>query len=193
MIYNQNNSEEMRKVGSGGFLNPDKIIKELNIQRGMVVADFGCGAGYFTLQVAKIVNNSGKVYAIDVLDSALNSVFSKAKLYNLTNIEIIRGNIEIFGGSKINDESVDMVILANILFQCNDYDSVISESKRILKNNGRVVIIDWIPDKIPLGPKFEHCLSEDDIKKLAIRNGLKITGRIDTGSHHYGMIFSIIR
>ena len=192
MEYNQNNSGPIDKVGSGGLMNPDEIIEELNIRSGMIVADFGCGAGYFSIPIARIIGNSGKLYVIDVLSSALNSVLSKAKLYGLLNIETIRGNIESIGGSKIQDKNVDIVILANILFQCNDYDSVISESKRVLKNNGRIVIIDWIPDKVPLGPKFEHCLSEDDIKKLSIKNGLKITGRINTGSHHYGMVFSVV-
>lgn len=192
MENSQNNPEPINKVGSGGLMNPDEIIKDINIKSGMTVADFGCGAGYFSIPIAKILNNSGKLFAIDVLSSALGSVLSKAKLYGLLNVETIRGNIESIGGSKIKDGSVDIVVLANILFQCNDYDSVISEAKRVLKGNGIVVIIDWIPDEVPLGPKFEHCLSENDIKKILIKNGLKITGKFDAGSHHYGMIFSIV-
>ena len=193
MDYNQNNSGEINQIGSGGLMNPDSIIEDLNIKDGMTVADFGCGAGYFTIPIAKIVKNSGKVYAIDVLNSSLESVSSKAKLYGLLNITTIRANVEAKGSLEIEDKSTDFVILANILFQTNDYDSVLNEAKRITKDDGKIVIIDWIPNKIPMGPKFEHCLSENDIKKLAIRNGLKAIKAINAGSNHYGMVFSVIR
>jgi ubiquinone/menaquinone biosynthesis C-methylase UbiE len=188
----QNNSGIIDRTNSSGFMNPDRIVKEIGIRSGMTVADFGCGAGYFTIPIAKSVKNSGKVYAIDVVNSALESVLSKAKLYGLLNIETIRANVETVGGSKLSDESVDLVLLANILFQCGNYDSVLKESKRVLKDNGRIVIIDWIPKKISLGPKFDRCLSENDVKKLSIKNGLKLIREIDSGRHHYGMIFKPI-
>ena len=121
---------DIDKIGSGGFMNPDKIVGKLNIKSGMIVADFGCGAGYFTIPIAKIIKNSGKIYAIDVLNEALESVLSKAKLYDLLNVKTVRANIEVIGGSKIESNSVDLIILANILFQCNDYDSVLGETKR---------------------------------------------------------------
>ncbi len=179
---------DINKIGSGGFMNPDNIVEKLNIKSGMIAADFGCGAGYFTIPIAKIIKNSGKVYAIDVLKESLENVLGKAKLYDLLNIETVRSNIEIAGGSKIKSASVDLVILANILFQCNDHDSVLTEAKRILKNDGSIVVVDWIPKKVPLGPKYEHCLSEESVKKLSIKNGLKVVKKIDAGSQHYGMI-----
>ena len=184
--------EKINKIGSGGFMNPDKIVEDLNIRSRMIVADFGCGAGYFTIPIAKTIKNSGKIYAVDVLNEALDNVSSKAKLYDLLNIETVRANIETVGGSKIKSDSVDLVILANILFQCNDYDSVLIEAKRILKKDGSVVIIDWIPKKVPLGPKYEHCLSEENIKKLSIKNGLKVVKKIDAGGQHYGMVLKNI-
>lgn len=184
--------EAVPKVGSGGFLNPDKIVNSLMIKSGSRVADFGCGAGYFTVPIAKKVSNGGKVYAIDVLTDALEAVKSKAKLFGLLNIETVRANVESVGGTKIKDRSLDLVILANILFQCNDYNSVLSEAKRILKDSGEIVVIDWIPDSVKMGPKYEHCLSKDDVKKLAIRNGFRLMREIEAGDRHYGMLFSLI-
>lgn len=192
MEENINNNGIISKIGSGGLMNPNNIVRNFNISRGMIVADFGCGAGYFTIPIAKLVKSSGKVYAIDVLKDVLENVLSKAKIDRLLNIKTVRANIEIVGGTKIKDKSVDLAVLANILFQCNDYDSVINEAKRILKKRGKIIIIDWIPDKVPLGPKFEHSLSEENIKKIATKNGLKITESFSAGDKHYGMIFSVI-
>lgn len=182
---------EINKIGSGGFMNPDKIVEELHLKSGIIVADFGCGAGYFTIPIAKVIKNSGKIYALDVLNETLENVLSKAKLYDLLNVETVRANVEVVGGSKIENNSVDLVVLANILFQCNDHNSVLTEAKRILKNEGSVIIVDWIPNKVPLGPKYEHCLSEETVKKLAIKNGLKVVKRIDAGEQHYGMMLKM--
>ncbi len=186
------NKEIISRAGSGGFMDPDVIVKNLKIEAGYKVADFGCGAGYFTIPIAKRVLNSGKVYAIDVLSEPLEAVMSKAKLYGLLNIEPVRANVEVVGGTKISDKSVDLGVLANILFQCNDYDSVFLETKRVLKDNGKIAIIDWIPKDVQLGPKFERCLKKDFVKKIAIKNGFKFEKDIDAGRHHYGMIFSLI-
>lgn len=186
------NLEPVQKVGSGGFLNPDRIVDGLVIKSGYRVADFGCGAGYFTIPMAKKVSNGGKVFAVDVLSDALEAVKSKAKLFGLLNVETVRANVETVGGTKIKDRSLDFVMLANILFQCNDYNSVFSEAKRVLKDSGEIVVIDWIPDSVKMGPKYEHCLSKDDVKKLAIRNGFRFMREIEAGDRHYGMLFSLI-
>lgn len=186
----KNDLNVIAKAGSGGFMSPEKIVEELEIKNGMTIADFGCGAGYFTIPLARKVKNSGKIFAVDVLSSALESVAGRAKLEGLLNIGTIRANVEIVGGSKLQNSSIDLVMLANILFQCTDHDSVIQESKRVLKEDGKIVIIDWIPQKVFLGPKFEHSISEEYVKKLCIKNGLKFIKNVNAGAYHYGMIFT---
>jgi len=188
----QQNSVPMQKAGSGGFMNQEEVIKELDIREGMIIADLGCGAGYFTIPMARQLKNSGKVYAVDVLSSAIESVLSQSKLFGILNVEAIRANVEVVGGTKIPDGSVDLVVLANIIFQCSDCDSVFQEAKRMLAPKGRVVVLDWIPKNVPLGPKFENCVSEEEAKKMAIRNGLKVIKSIPAGTTHYGFLLESV-
>ena len=95
---------------------PEKILADIGIfEEGSTVADFGCGAGYFAVPLAKMVREKGKVYAIDVLTSAIEIVSGKAKAEGLHNLKTIRANLEVVGSSKIEDSSVDSVLLANIL------------------------------------------------------------------------------
>jgi ubiquinone/menaquinone biosynthesis C-methylase UbiE len=182
----------LAKAGSGGFINEDGIIAQLGIKSGMVIADLGCGAGYFSLPLARALRNSGKVYAVDVLSAALEAVKSHAKLYGLLNIEVVRANVEVAGGTKIPDGAADVVMLANILFQCSDRSGLFTEARRILAPGGRIILIDWIPNNAALGPKFESCVSEEEAKRLAIENGLKVTGGIDAGETHYGFVLESI-
>ena len=49
------------------FVNPGDIIAQLNLKKGQVVADFGCGAGFYSLAAAQFVADDGMVYAVDIM------------------------------------------------------------------------------------------------------------------------------
>ena len=85
------------------FLNPDKIISELEILPGMRVAHFGCGTGFFTFSVAKKIGESGLVYAIDIQSSKIETMQSQAKMLGLNNVDAYRANLEEKKGSKIKN------------------------------------------------------------------------------------------
>jgi ubiquinone/menaquinone biosynthesis C-methylase UbiE len=176
-------------VGTGGFLDPKETIKQLNIEKGMLIADFGCGAGYFTIPLAKIVGEQGKIYALDVLDTALESVRSRAKIEGLLNIETRRCNLEILAGSGITNNSVDWVLLHNILFQSDNKDDIIKEAARILKKGGKISIIDWKENQ-PMGPSKELVVFPDAIKKIAEDCGLKFRSEMNVDNFHWGIIFA---
>jgi len=175
-------------VGTGGFLQPEEVIKQLNIRKNIQVADFGCGAGYFTIPLAKVVGE-GVVYAFDVMEQALESVRSRAKIQGLFNIETRRCNLENPSGSGLIINSIDLVVLANILFQSSKKLDIIKEAKRVLKKGGEMVIIDWQPDK-PMGPPKDLIASQDTIKKMAQAEGLIFKKEITVDVYHWGMVFS---
>ena len=174
--------------GTGGFLNPEKIIEDIGIiEEGMIIADFGCGHGYFTLPMARKVENSGKIYAIDVLPEALEAVGAKSRTEGLGNIEIQRRNVEKQGGSKIEDSSCDLVLMANLLFQTEEDEIAVGEAKRILKPDGKLVFIDWKPDA-PLGPDGKR-VAREEIKNLIEKEGFFLENDFPTDNYHYGMVF----
>lgn len=190
-MENQKQSGNIQKSGSGGFMDPGKIIDQIEIKEGDVVADFGCGAGYFTIPVAKKVGNAGRVYAIDVLTSSLESVESKAKLEGLLNVKTVRANLEVNNNSKLDSQMADFIILANTLYQVNpnSRSAILTESKRVLKNNGRLAVIDWTPGKNSLGIKDEHCVFEEEIKELAVGAGFRLDRSFAVDDSHYGLLF----
>jgi len=61
----------------------------------------------------------------------------------LHNIEVVWGDIDTVGGTKIRDLMVDAVIISNVLFQSEHRQNVAKEAFRILKTGGEVMIIDW--------------------------------------------------
>ena len=174
--------------GTGGFLQPEEVLKKLNIRKDMQVADFGCGAGYFTISLAKLTEQ-GKVYAFDVLEQALESVRSRAKLQGLFNIETKRCNLEVARSSGLMDNSIDLTLLANILFQSSKKIDIIKEAKRILKKGGEMVIIDWQPNQ-PMGPPKDLIVSLESVKKMAQDERLVFKKEFPVDTYHWGMIFT---
>lgn len=173
----------------GGFINPESIALGFGITPGMSIADFGSGAGYFTVIMAQKTGETGKVFALDVQESPLESVRSKAKAANVENIETIRANLEILGSSKLGDNTQDLVLLANILFQSQMKAEIIKEAMRVAKSGARVIIIDWKKDIKGFGPPAELRTNDEEMKKLAIDQGLSFVSSIDAGQFHYGLVF----
>jgi ubiquinone/menaquinone biosynthesis C-methylase UbiE len=175
------------KKGTGGFLEPEKILSQLNLRDDMEVADFGCGHGYFSIPLAKIVAQ-GRIYALDVRKDALQVVSSQAELEKITNIKTIHCNLEVPNGSKLKDESMDLVLLANILFQSEQKAEILREAKRAVKRNGRIIIIDWIVGST-IAPKEGWLISKTDAKELAEAEELIFEKDLDMDDQHYGMEF----
>ena len=178
--------------GTGGFLHPEQVIKQIDFQAGQKAADFGCGAGYFTILIASAVGPNGQVYACDVQTGPIESVAEKAKTANIFNIKTIRCNLEIPNSSKIAPGSLDWVMLANILFQSQKKDAILQEAKRVLKPQGQIILIEWEP-KVSLAPKEGWPLSRDQAIDIAKKLDLTLTKEIQAGEYHWGMILKKIK
>ena len=177
-------------IGTGGFMNPEVIVESFGLETGMKVADFGSGAGYFTILMAKKVGDSGAVTALDIMESALETVRAKASAVGLKNLQTTRGDLEVLGGSALPDNSQNMVLLANILFQSSKKEQIIQEVKRILMPGGSVIVIDWKKETNGgLGPPAELKINQEELKAMFQKEGLTFVHNIDAGTFHFGFIF----
>ena len=173
----------------GGFLHPERIVSYFGLKSGMSVADFGAGHGHFTIPMARLVGQEGKIYALDIQKNTLEVVRAKAKLEHLLNIETIWADIELPQGSKLPDASLDLVLAANIMFQAEVKDAIINEAKRVLKSGGKLALIEWDETPFPGGPSNDLKFSKEMAKKLAGSVGFEIDREFEAGSHHYGLVF----
>ncbi len=166
------------------FTNPLKNLKALGLRENNIVADLGAGTGHYAIALGSFVPR-GKVYAIELQKDFLETIKNKVKEAHLGNVEIIWGNVEKLGGTKIGDNVVDAVIASNILFQVEDKENFIEEIKRILKKNGRVLLIDWSESSVLKGTAI---LSKNKAREMFEKKGFVLDREIDAGEHHYGMI-----
>lgn len=167
-------------------MNPVISVKNFGLDLGMHVADFGAGAGHFTVAMADIVGGSGKIHAIDIMDSALEVIDSEKRIHSLLQIEIIKSDLEKQRGSTLEDNSQNFVLCANILHQSKNPALILKEAYRILKSGYKLVVIDWFEKGI-LGPL--NRISREEVEKLAQNVGFKKENEIDAGGLHYGIVF----
>lgn len=171
------------------FSNPEENIKQFNLESGMLVADFGAGGGGYTIPSAKVVGRHGTVYAIDIQQEILSRIKNTANREGLENVEVIWGNVEELGGSGLKDKTVDAIIVSNILFLVEDKDGLVQEISRVLKQNGKVLVVDWKDSFNGLGPKTESIVLLREVKELFKKHNLSLKLEIQAGAHHYGAIF----
>lgn len=174
-----------------GFINPEGIVDSFELKPGMRVADFGCGSGYFTLLMAKKVGPSGTVTALDILESVLEVVRSKAAAMSLNNLQTVRANLEVLGSSGLSDNSQDLVLIANILFQSEKKLEILREARRVLSPGGFLVVIEWKKEGRGFGPPVQQRLDSGEIKSLALGMKYSFVKEIDAGAYHFGLMFKV--
>ncbi len=114
------------------FLPRIEILKEVGIEPGFHVLDYGCGPGSYIIPLAELVGNSGRIYALDIHPLAIQMVQRIASRQHLTNVEAICSDRE----TGLPDSSVDVVLLYDTFHDLSDPDSVLEELHRVLKPNG---------------------------------------------------------
>ena len=109
-----------------------RILKEVGIKSGFSVLDFGCGPGGYIAETSKLVGDSGRVYALDFHPLAIRSVEKIVEKNGLKNVKTITPD----SGAGLDDSSVDVVLLYDVLHELENPAEIFQEFHRILKAGG---------------------------------------------------------
>jgi len=167
------------------LINPLKLFELARLYEGMHIADMGCGrTGHVVFPGSKIVGERGVVYAVDILKDVLESIRRRAAIEAVHNIETVWADIERDGGLSIASKTLDVVFYINVLFHFKNYATPLAESARVLKDKGRIVIVDWKNKLSTLGPNDEEMVDFEKIINLARDAGFVVQDDFDMGAYH---------
>jgi ubiquinone/menaquinone biosynthesis C-methylase UbiE len=169
------------------FSDPASNLAKLGLIEGMKVVDIGAGSGFYSVEAIKKIGGSGRVYAVDVQKDLLERLRSVAAAQGIRNIEVVWGNAEKIGGTKLREAIADRVIASNVLFQVEKPEDFCLEIKRILKHGGKILVVDW-SDMSAFSPKT--LFSETKARALFEKNGFTLDTSFNAGDHHYGLVFT---
>ena len=111
------------------LLPPDETLIKLGLHEGDVMADIGCGIGYFTIPASKITGNSGNIFAMDISPEMLQDVGIKIKSNNISNIEII---LTEENDLKLEDNKITFAFISTVLHEADEPENFLKEIKRII-------------------------------------------------------------
>ncbi len=182
--FDEKNMKKLDNPNRRKKLPPKQTLLNLGLSNGDIIADIGCGIGYFSIPASEIVGDSGKVFAIDISKAMLDVLKNKISDNQITNISLIQSKEYNFG---LAENSVNVAFMCNILHEIDDKDKFINEIKNILMTNGKVAIIEWAKKETESGPPIDHRLSYDECKELLINNGFKEINNIEIGNDFYSI------
>lgn len=162
--------------------NPEEILGALKLSRSYVAADLGCGSGFFTLPLSRQVK---KVYGIDVQEEMLEFLEQKIKGQKISNIELLLSKENEI---PLENQSVELLISANTLHEFGDKKKMIREIRRVLKDDGKALIIDFKKEDTGFGPPIPIRLSRDQVKYLFEKKGFTVLKSRDL-TYHYLIVF----
>ncbi|WP_188455330.1 class I SAM-dependent methyltransferase [Virgibacillus oceani] len=161
--FNPEKAQSLMRAERKKALPPDEITEHLNLQSGDTVADLGAGNGYFTIPIAK---KAEKVYAVDIEPKMLEMLRENAGEENLDNIHYMESDLNHI---KLEDESVNKIIIAFVMHEVPDVDRTLSEIKRILKPGGQLLLLDWEAIETESGPPLDHRISSTEANRILER------------------------
>ena len=151
--------------------DPESILRLAGLKAGMCFIDSGCNDGFFTLPAARIVGDSGKVYAIDIDIEALERLRNKLDQEAIKNTEIINQPSEEV---LLEGIEADIIFYGIVLHDFYDPLRVLINSKQMLKSGGIIFDFDWQKKEGEFGPPYEKRFSPEHVKELANRSGLTV-------------------
>ena len=120
------------------FQNPVKIVRDY-IQPGNTVIDLGCGPGFFSIEMAKMVAPSGRVIAVDLQPQMLAKVERKAKRHGV--FECVA--CHQCEASRIGlDVKADFILAYYMLHETPDPRSYLLKVKALMKEDARLLVVE---------------------------------------------------
>ncbi len=153
------------------FLPRTNVLKKVGIEPGFHVLDYGCGPGSYIAPLAKLVGESGKIYALDIHPLAIQMVQDIAAQKGLKNIETIHSDC----ATGLENGAIDMVLLYDTYHDVTNPNGVLEELHRVLKLDSVLSFSD-------------HHMKEDEILSQITRNNLFVLSRKDKKTYSFSKV-----
>jgi ubiquinone/menaquinone biosynthesis C-methylase UbiE len=165
------------------LLQPEMTLRQFGLQEGMTFVDIGAGTGFFSRAASKIVGDEGVVYATDISTRMLDEFRRVGAPNNVRLLQSDEYEVPVPSGQA------DLVLFAFVLHESVDIPRFLKEAVRLLKPDGRIVIIEWKKQEEEHGPSIEERLSKNEL--IAQCKGFTLLSSTNLNPSHYSCILQI--
>lgn len=152
------------------------MLTNLGLRPGQIVCDMGCGNGYYSLPIAKILANRGTVLAVDVQPEMLVMLRQRMEEEGVENIIPILGSLH---HPRLPEGMIDILLMVDVYHEFSHPQQMLAEIRKSLKPDGLVVLVEYRAEdrNVPIRPL--HKMSKKQIDKEMTANGFKLVKEFD--------------
>ncbi|WP_455449471.1 class I SAM-dependent methyltransferase [Natrinema thermotolerans] len=151
-----------------------RLCDVLEPRPGERLLEVGPGTGYYTGTVARAVEPSGTVHAVDVQSEMVEHLRTRTRAAGNLPVEPVRGDARAL---PYPDDTFDAAYLVLVLGEVPDQERALDELERVLKPDGRLVVGESLPDP--------HFVGFERLRRRAERRGLTFNGRVGTRAGYF--------
>lgn len=155
-----------------GVADPGQMLRELGVTAGCTVVDYGCGPGLFALAAARLVGPGGTVYAVDLEPRMVELAGRRAAEAGIANVRAVPSDGV---RAALPDGVADFILCVQIIHyhaKRSDRVAVARDLRRLLRADGRVIIMQWSPERGDTGISYR-----------ALAGIMRDAGLITDGAH----------
>lgn len=164
------------------------MLANLGVKRGMTICDMGCGNGFYTLKLAKMVGDSGHVYGVDIQPEMLELLNQRADREGVANITPVLGTVT---DPRLPKSKCDLILCVDVYHEFSHPEHMLAAMRRALAPDGLLVLVEFRTEdpKVPIKP--EHKMSKAQIMKELPPNGFRLVKEFDKLPWQHMMFFGI--
>jgi ubiquinone/menaquinone biosynthesis C-methylase UbiE len=162
--------------------DPEAILTAIGVQKGHTFVDVGCGEGFFSLPAARIVGPEGIVFGIDINPNAIDRLKNAAAAEGMNQLHALVGKAE---NTLVCEGCANIIFYGICLHDFQNPMEVLSCARRMIRDDGLVIDLDWKAEPTPIGPPLSIRFSVPKARELIEEAGFATRSVRDAGPWHY--------
>ncbi len=153
-----------------------RLVAALGLKRGQTACDLGCGNGFYTLPLARLVGPKGKVYAVDIQPEMLQMLKERMKKAGVANVVPVLGSVV---DPRLPEGQIDLVLLVDVYHEFSHPEQMLAAIRKSLKPEGRIALAEFRSEdpSVPILPL--HKMSKKQILKEFTANRFRLVEQFD--------------
>jgi ubiquinone/menaquinone biosynthesis C-methylase UbiE len=174
--------------GRDSWQRPRELVAALELRPGMRVADLGAGTGYFSRYLSAAVGPEGTVFAVDTEPNLVVHLRARAEREQTENVVPILASAD---EPRLPADSTDVVLIVDTYHHIDDRRGYVRRLQRVLRKRGRVAVVDWQKQALPVGPPPDHKLAREQVVDEMTAAGYRLVAEPAILPYQYVLIFQV--
>lgn len=181
-------------AGKNSFdiVDTDLLFSEIDLQKGSTFLDVACGHGSYSLAASKIIGDSGKIHAFDLWEQGIDELRQQTQARGIANVDARIADVSKH--LSVEDRSIDTALMSMVLhdlMRSHSESGTLTELGRVIKDQGKLCIIEFKKRNGPPGPPIDIRISPETLEEILIPYGFYVLKSLDLGPHSYLAVFTL--